>query len=199
MQYNCSYTELVSVSKLVPNPKNANKHSAEQIERLAKIIDFQGQRSPVVVSKRSGFITKGHGRLMAMQKLGWDKVAVDYQDYASEAQEYADVIADNEIARWAELDSFKVLTDLKELDLGDIDLLGFKDSDFLTENIIPDSLEDGVADLFGNPKGTKIITMILTEEENEEFMSCYEANKFDNETIKDFIIRSTTGRASNDE
>ena len=32
---------------------------------------------------------------MAMQKLGWDQVAVDYQDYLSEAQEYADIIADN--------------------------------------------------------------------------------------------------------
>lgn len=132
MQFNCAYTELVAVSKLVPNPKNANKHSQEQIERLAKIIDFQGQRSPVVVSRRSGFITKGHGRLMAMQKLGWENVAVDYQDYLSEAQEYADIVADNEIARWAELDIFKVSEDLKGLDLGDIDLLGLKDSDILS-------------------------------------------------------------------
>lgn len=193
MQFNCAYTELVSISKLVPNPKNANKHSQEQIERLAKIIDFQGQRSPVVVSKRSGFITKGHGRLMAMQKLGWDQVAVDYQNYLSDAQEYADIVADNEIARWAELDSFKVLTDLKDLELGDIDLLGFKDSDFLTSLVIPDSIEDGTTDHFENPKGTKIITMLLTEEENEEFMSSYDSKKFDNETVKDFIMRMTTG------
>lgn len=132
MQFNCAYTELVNINKIVPNPKNANKHSAEQIERLAKIIDFQGQRSPIVVSKRSGFITKGHGRLMAMQKLGWENIAVDYQDYLSEAQEYADIIADNEIARWAELDMSKVVEDLKGLDLGDIDLLGLKDSDILS-------------------------------------------------------------------
>lgn len=140
MQFNCAYTELVSVSKLVPNPKNANKHSAEQIERLAKIIDFQGQRSPIVVSKRSGFITKGHGRLMAMQKLGWENVAVDYQDYLSEAQEYADVIADNEIARWAELDKELVLKEMKVLDLGDFDLLGLKDFNIL-EPIIENEKE----------------------------------------------------------
>jgi hypothetical protein len=128
MQFNCAYTELVSISKLVPNPKNANKHSAEQIERLAKIIDFQGQRSPVVVSKRSGFITKGHGRLMAMQHLGWDQVAVDYQDYLSEAQEYADVIADNEIAKWAMVDLDMIRTELVDagFDLN-IDLLGIRE------------------------------------------------------------------------
>jgi ParB-like nuclease domain len=193
MQFNCSYTELVSTNKLVNNPKNANNHPSEQIERLAKIIDFQGQRSPIVVSKRSGFITKGHGRLMAMKLLKWEQVAVDYQDYLSEAQEYADVVADNEIARWAEIDSFKVLTDLKELDFGDFDLLGFKDSDFLTKNILPDMIEDGTTDHFENPKGTKIITMLLTEEENEEFMSSYDSKKFDNETVKGFIMRMTTG------
>jgi site-specific DNA-methyltransferase (adenine-specific) len=107
----------------VPNPKNNNKHPKEQIERLAKIIDFQGQRSPVVVSNRSGFIVKGHGRLEAIKKLGWDKCAVDYQDYESEAQEYADMVADNQIATWAEFDTQMVLDELPELDI-DTDMLG---------------------------------------------------------------------------
>lgn len=124
----CAHDDLVEVDKLllVQNPKNANKHSKEQIERLAKIIDFAGQRSPIVVSNRSGFITRGHGRLMALKFLGWEKAAVDYQDYATEAAEYQDMIADNEIARWAELDYAKFTDDLKDLDLGDIDLLGLK-------------------------------------------------------------------------
>lgn len=123
MKINCAYDELVELSKLVPNPKNNNKHPKEQIERLAKIIDFQGQRSPIVVSNRSGFIVKGHGRLEAIKKLGWDKCAVDYQDYESEAQEYADMIADNQIATWAEFDTQMVLDELPELDI-DTDMLG---------------------------------------------------------------------------
>jgi DNA modification methylase len=112
---------------MIANPKNNNKHPKDQIDRLAKIIDFQGQRSPIVISNRSGFIVKGHARLSAIYKLGWEKAAVDYQDYITEAQEYADMTADNEIARWAELDSEKMLEDLKDIDLGDIDLLGMKD------------------------------------------------------------------------
>lgn len=123
MKINCAYDELVELSKLVPNPKNNNKHPKEQIERLAKIIDFQGQRSPVVLSNRSGFIVKGHGRLEAIKKLGWDKCAVDYQDYESEAQEYADMIADNQIATWAEFDTQMVLDELPKLDI-DTDMLG---------------------------------------------------------------------------
>jgi hypothetical protein len=127
MKFNCAYTELVEISKLVPNQKNANKHSQEQIERLAKIIDFQGQRSPIVVSKRSGFITKGHGRLEAIKLLGWADVAVDYQDYLSEAQEYADIVADNEIARWSVLDQTMINSELINFPDMDLELLGVKD------------------------------------------------------------------------
>ena len=124
MKFNCAYSNLVDIHKVIENPKNPNKHSALQIERLAKIIDYQGQRSPIVVSVRSGFITKGHGRLMAIRKLGWDKVAVDYQDYESEAQEYADIVADNAIAEWAELDMALVTEEIKLLEDFDIELLG---------------------------------------------------------------------------
>lgn len=139
MQFNCAYTELVNINKLVPNPKNPNKHPQEQIKRLAKIIEFQGQRSAIVVSKRSGFITKGHGRLEALRSLGYTEVAVDYQDYLSEAQEYADIIADNEIARWAELDRFMLFEDMKDLDLGDFELLGTEKDIF--KNLAESELE----------------------------------------------------------
>ena len=122
-KFKCAYDELVDVEKLVPNPKNNNIHPKKQIERLAKIIDFQGQRAPVVVSKRSGFIVKGHGRLEAIKLLGWGKCAVDYQDYENEAQEYADMVADNQIATWSEFDDEMLLKELPELDL-DLDMLG---------------------------------------------------------------------------
>ena len=119
-------SELVEIHKLIQNPKNANKHSKEQIQRLAKILDFQGWRHPVIVSRRSGFIVAGHGRLFAAMSLGQKVVPVDYQDFHTEADEYAFLIADNEIARWAELDYEKLTHDLEEIDLGDIDLLGMK-------------------------------------------------------------------------
>jgi hypothetical protein len=95
---------LVDVDKLVPNPKNYNKHSDQQIEMLANIIKYQGQRLPIVVSKRSGFIVAGHGRLMAIKKLGWAQAACDYQDFASEVEEHAHMIADNRIAELSEPD-----------------------------------------------------------------------------------------------
>lgn len=61
---------MVDIEKLVGNPRNPNKHPQNQIELLAKIIKAQGWRNPTVVSKRSGFVVKGHGRLAAAQYLG---------------------------------------------------------------------------------------------------------------------------------
>lgn len=124
----CEGIEMVEPHRLVPNPKNPNTHKSEQIDRIIKIIDFQGWRSPIVVSKQSGFIVVGHGRVEAALKAGWERVPVSYQDFADEAQEYAHLTADNAIASWSNLDLSKINTDI--IDLGpdlDVDLLGIKD------------------------------------------------------------------------
>ena len=121
--------EFVSTAELskLRHPKNPNTHSSEQIESLAKIIEFQGWRLPIKVSRLSGFITAGHGRLDAAELRGWRDVPVSYQDYESEEQEFADLVADNAIAEWSVLD-FKSINEAIP-NLGpdfDIDLLGIK-------------------------------------------------------------------------
>ena len=119
---NCAHDELVPLHKLVPNPRNPNTHSEEQIRLLAKVIDYQGWRNPIVVSNRSGFIVKGHARLASAKRLGLTEAPVDNQDYDSEAQEWADLLADNRLAELAEIDK-RVLKDLiEEMDTGAVDM-----------------------------------------------------------------------------
>lgn len=128
MKIHCTYNELFPISSLKPSPKNRNKHPQEQIERLAKILEYQGWRYPIKVSNQSGFITSGHGRLLAAKSLGQTEVPVNFQDYESEEQEYADIQADNAIASWAELDLAGINTDLEQLGPDfDLDMLGIKD------------------------------------------------------------------------
>jgi hypothetical protein len=119
--------KLVPVKEIQVNPKNRNKHSAEQIERLVKIIDYQGFRSPVIISNRTGLLVAGHGRLAAAKKLKLKEVPVMFQDFTDEAQEYACMVSDNAIASWAELDLSGINTDIGDLGPIDIDLLGIKD------------------------------------------------------------------------
>lgn len=141
----CSYTELSDPALLVPNPRNPNQHPKRQIELLAKIIETQGWRAPVTVSNRSGFVVRGHGRLQAALLLGC-QVPVDRQDYASEAEEWADLIADNRIAELAEIDGeelAKLLHDLDGLDL-DMDLTGYTDKQ--VDNLLTDIRMEPVQD-----------------------------------------------------
>jgi DNA modification methylase len=123
----CAYDKLVLVRHLKENPANPNTHPPDQIALLARIIAGQGWRNPIVVSKRSGFITKGHARLQAARALSLKQVPVDYQDYANEKQELADMVADNRIAELAEMDRGMLREIIEQLDDGafDMDLTGF--------------------------------------------------------------------------
>jgi DNA modification methylase len=118
----------IPINELKPHPKNPNKHGKDQIDRLADIIRYQGFRRPITVSNLSGYVTVGHGRIEAAKKLGMEFVPVTFQDYDDDTQEYADIVADNAIDDWAELDFAMVNAEVPELGPDfDIDLLGIRD------------------------------------------------------------------------
>jgi DNA modification methylase len=148
---NCSYQKLVPVSQLVAHPANANKHPQRQIEMLAKIMKYQGWRHPIVVSKLSGFIVAGHGRLEAAKLNGWTEVPVDVQDFEDKIQETAFLYADNKIAELAEHDDELMKLGALELNLDtngfDLDLLGVPDLDLSTPDEARDAIEDEVPEV----------------------------------------------------
>ena len=118
----CAYDKLVKVEELIPHPKNPNTHPQSQIKILAQNIRYHGWRHPIVVSKLSGYIVAGHGRLEAARELGVSIVPVEYQDFATENNELAVLVGDNQLAELSTLD----LNGLQDI----ID--GFKASDFDT-------------------------------------------------------------------
>lgn len=127
----CAHDKIIDCSELIPNPKNPNTHPAKQIQLLGKIITAQGWRVPITVSKRSGFIVKGHGRLEAALKAGISRAPIDYQDYENEAAEHADLVADNRLAELAVIDGDKLeslLSELSDFDI-DIELTAFFDEE----------------------------------------------------------------------
>lgn len=179
MKVRCLYDKLVPISDLKPHPKNRNKHPKEQIERLAKILDYQGVRYPAKVSNLSGCITSGHGRIEAAKLNGWTEFPVNFQDYDDEAQEYADVQADNAIASWAELDFSGINADLG--DLGpelDLEMLGIRSFtvDAAERDIAEINKANETAEWVGLPEfnpGNDYINMILqfkTEEARKLYL-----------------------------
>jgi hypothetical protein len=115
----CGFTRLEEPGKLQRHPKAFHDHSKAQRAVLAEIIEGNGWREPVTVSKRSGFVTRGYARILAAQDKGWKQVPIDEQQYASEAAELADAVADTRIQEFSKLDDEKlrqIIVKLKKKD-----------------------------------------------------------------------------------
>ena len=132
----------MKIDELKPYPKNARKHSPQQIELIKKSIKEFGFRQPIVIDKNKEIII-GHARLEAAKQLGLKEVPViDAKDLTPQ-QVRALRISDNRLAELAQWDMSLVIEELKGLDTNLVDLTGF-DRDLLIEpdekdDIIPDS------------------------------------------------------------
>lgn len=139
--------ELVPLKDIALNPKNSNKHSEEQIDRLIKIIKYQGFREPGVISTRSGYLIAGEGRYLALKKMGAESMPCSMQDFEDEDQEMAFGISTNAIASWAELDLSMVnaqLPDLSpEFNLDVLGIFGFTLDVSERNGIAKDSISQG--------------------------------------------------------
>lgn len=130
MKIKCVYKEILTIDdpRIIPNPDNPNDHPKHQIEQFAKILKYQGQRKPIIISNQSGFIVTGHGTLLAAKESGAKEIAVDFQDFDTPAQEFAHVSADNALQLQSEIDKSKIHE--KIIDFGDefdIEMMGFED------------------------------------------------------------------------
>lgn len=46
----CTFEKMMPLAKVVPNPKNPNKHSQEQVEWLARIIEAHYGSIPIIIN-----------------------------------------------------------------------------------------------------------------------------------------------------
>lgn len=169
MQIKSNEIVIEAIEKLTSDPKNENIHSEKQIEVLQKIIEINGFRNPLTVSNRSGYVICGNGRLEAARKMGMDKLPVIYQDFENEAEETRHRLADNEIARHAELDRDKMLENLKDLDIDlqdfDFEEVGLIDFDF---SKIGDSENNEIKDLSDDDTLVFAVEVRLTNEMEQQ-------------------------------
>jgi DNA modification methylase len=122
--------KMTPVAQLVPYAANARTHSEQQIAQIAASITEFGFTNPILTGA-DNIIIAGHGRLLAAQKLGIDKVPVIVLEHLDEAQRRALVIADNKLAENAGWDEELLRVELAALDDldFDLDLMGFSDEE----------------------------------------------------------------------
>ena len=127
------------VSDLIPYINNSRTHSEEQINQIIGSIKEFGFTNPILLEEENGIIA-GHGRLMAVQKMGWSEVPCVTIKGLTKTQIKALNIADNQIALNAGWDLEKLSLEIDGLKEGnfDVNILGF-DNDFLSSIVIDEN------------------------------------------------------------
>ena len=136
--------QLVPIEKLVPYANNARTHSPEQIKKLRSSLREFGFINPVIIDRDYGVIA-GHGRILAAQEEGLEKVPCVFADHLTEAQKKAYIIADNRMAMDAGWDEEMLRVEIEALQAADFDplLTGFDEKELAD---LFESEEDKVKD-----------------------------------------------------
>lgn len=117
---------LADIKDLIPYARNARTHSEEQISQVAASIKEFGFLAPIIIAEDNTILC-GHGRFYAAMKLGLDKVPCIKEEYLTETQRRAYILADNKLAMNAGWDNEMLAVEISELQGADFDvaLTGF--------------------------------------------------------------------------
>ncbi|WP_281647594.1 site-specific DNA-methyltransferase [Parendozoicomonas sp. Alg238-R29] len=143
------------VAELVPYARNARTHSPEQVTQIARSIQSFGFVNPILVGDDK-VVVAGHGRLMAANELGMDRVPVIVLGHLDEVQRRALVLADNKLAENAGWDEELLKLELQALDDldFDLDIMGFSDEELdglLLEESEGNTEDDAVPEVQEHP------------------------------------------------
>jgi DNA modification methylase len=122
--------ETLQTTTLIPYARNTRTHSEAQVAQIAGSIREFGFTNPILIDAENGIIA-GHGRVMAAQKLGLDKVPCIRLGHLTDTQRRAYIIADNKLALNAGWDEEMLELELAALKSEDFDLslIGFDESE----------------------------------------------------------------------
>ena len=127
----------VAIDALILNPKNARKHSDEQIRRLESCIRTHGFLVPLLIDD-SRNVVLGHGRLLAARKAGMTEVPTLIVSGLTATQVRTFAIAENRLSDLASWDNDMLRLEMRDL----LDLeVNIEDTAFSTGKV--DILLDG--------------------------------------------------------
>lgn len=126
-------TEKVKVSDLIEYRFNAKVHPDWQIEQIKKSIEEYGYNDLITIDENNTII-EGHGRLYALQELGYDEIDVIRLTHLTEEQKKAYILVHNQLTMNTGFD----------IDLLNVELVSLKDDgiDLSDFGIIAPSFDD---------------------------------------------------------
>ena len=120
--------EKIRISDLKPYAYNAKIHTPEQVKQIQKSIQEFGFNDPIAVDEND-MVIEGHGRLLALQALGWTEVDCIRLDGMTDDQKKAYIHVHNKLTMNTGFDMGILEAELKSIEGIDMELFGF-DMDF---------------------------------------------------------------------
>lgn len=130
MEFSKPEIKMVQAKDLIPNPNNPKRHPASQINELAESMKEFGYTDLIIVDKKMNILA-GHGRYMAILKLGVEKFAVNVCPIDDPLQQKAYILAANKLAEnssWIDELRNAFLVELQDSDY-DVSVTGFSFDD----------------------------------------------------------------------
>ena len=131
--------ELVPITAIRPYEHNAKIHTEEQIQQIKKSIVEFGNNDPIAIDA-NGVIIEGHGRLMALQELGYTEVEVIRLEHLTEEQRKAYTLIHNKLTMNTGFD-----LDILASELPAIENINMKDYDFdldINDDMVIEDIEE---------------------------------------------------------
>ena len=125
---------VVPLSTLHPDPNNAQKHGAKNLQAIKDSIIIFGMQKPMV-ALTDGTVIAGNGTLEALIDLGWEKAPVVRFDNAEKAKAWAYALADNRTSALSTVDENQLVKNLREIKIEmpefNVEQLGFNQGEIL--------------------------------------------------------------------
>lgn len=114
------------IDKLTPYENNTRKHEKADLQTIENSINEFGFCDPIGIWGDKNIIVEGHGRLLALQELGYETAPCIRLDHLTDEQRRAYAIAHNKTAEMSEWDDEKLEAELKAIKM-DMQQFGFDD------------------------------------------------------------------------
>lgn len=131
--------EYVDINSINPYPNNAKLHPAEQIEQIKKSIEEFGMNDPIGVWHDE--VVEGHGRLIALNELGYKEVPIIRLDDLDDEQRRAYMLAHNQLTMNSGFDFALLDVELEGISI-DMAKYGFETIGDFTDADFEDLFED---------------------------------------------------------
>lgn len=139
--------ETMRIDDLIPYVGNAKQHTDKQVDQIAASISEFGMNDPIAIWHNPDgdpIIVEGHGRLLALKKLGRETVECINLDHLTDSQRKAYTLIHNQLTMNTGFDLEKLSIELENVSSDfDMDFYGFNlpEIDF-DMNKVPDLSED---------------------------------------------------------